>query len=182
MTETSDRYRKVAAQLTDRIRDVPEAAWDNTTPCEGWTARDVVRHLGDSAATFLGRAGADMPTLPSVDDDPLASWEAVRDTIQAALDDPALATREFESPMGTMTLEKMVGMFGIGDVLIHTWDLARATGLDEALDAEEVQRLMAVMEPNDEMMRQGTAFGPRVPVADGADPQAKLIAFTGRHP
>jgi hypothetical protein len=38
-----------------------------------------------------------------------------------------------------------------------------------------------VMEPNDAAMRQGTAFGPRVPCADDADEQTKLLAFTGRH-
>ena len=84
--------------------------------------------------------------------------------------------------MGTTTFEKSIGMFGIGDVLVHTWDLAWAVGLDERLDADEVQRLSAVMEPNDEMMRKGTAFGPRVEVADDADAQTKLLAFTGRHP
>ena len=80
-----------------------------------------------------------------------------------------------------MTLEATVGMFGIGDVLVHTWDLARATGLDERLDADEVHRLLVVMEPNDAVMRQGTAFGPKVPCPDDADEQTKLLAFTGRH-
>jgi len=67
-------------------------------------------------------------------------------------------------------------------VLIHTWDLARAVGLDERLDQDEVRRLFESMEPNDELMRQGTAFGPRVEVPDDADEQTKLLAFTGRRP
>ncbi len=82
--------------------------------------------------------------------------------------------------MGTSTLERFIGLFGVGDVLVHTWDLARATGLDERLDPDEVHRLLAAMEPNDEMMRQGTAFGPKVAVGPDADEQTQLLAFSGR--
>ena len=83
--------------------------------------------------------------------------------------------------MGKMTFEETVGAFGVGDILIHTWDLSRAVGLDERLDPDEVHRLYERCSRNDEMMR-GTAFGPKVEVPDGADEQTKLIAFTGRQP
>jgi uncharacterized protein (TIGR03086 family) len=75
-----------------------------------------------------------------------------------------------------------MSMFGLGDVLVHTWDLARATGLDDTLDPDEVHRFLTAMEPMDEMMRKGTAFGDRIDVADNADEQTRLIAFTGRQP
>lgn len=181
MSEISDRYRKVAEQFTARVTAVPDDAWDNPSPCEGWVARDVVRHMVETTNYFLAPAGVP-PVEASVDDDPVAAWVAARDTVQAALDDPDVAGREFDSGMGPMTVEKMVGMFGVADVLIHTWDLARAAGLDEALDPEEVRRVFAMMEPNDERLRQGTAFGPRVEVPDDADEQTKLLAFTGRRP
>ena len=80
--------------------------------------------------------------------------------------------------MGTSSFERFTGMFGVGDVLVHAWDLARATGLDERLDEDEVHRLFTMMEPNDAMMRQGTAFGPKVEPPPGADEQTKLLAFT----
>jgi uncharacterized protein (TIGR03086 family) len=182
MSEISERYRKVAARFTDRVRAVPDAAWDNPSPCEGWAARDVVGHVVTSTGFFLGRAGIELPEGPSVDDDPLGAWERACDAMQSALDSPETASHEYETPMGRATLEQTVGQFGVGDVLVHTWDLARATGQDETLDADEVRRLYAVMEPNDEMMRQGTAFGPRVPVPPDADDQTQLIAFTGRRP
>ena len=180
MSDTAERYRKVAAAFTERVEQVPAGAWDNPTPCEGWAARDIIRHIVDTTAYFLGdKMAAD---LPSVDEDPVAAWKAARDQIQSALDDPALATMEVESPMGTSTFEHLVGIFGVGDVLVHTWDLARATGLDETLDPVEVSRLFAFMQPMDEMMRQGGAFGPKVEVPDDADEQTRLIAFTGRTP
>ncbi|HVF74774.1 MAG TPA: TIGR03086 family metal-binding protein [Acidimicrobiales bacterium] len=178
MSEIADRYRNVAQQFTDRLTAVPDDAWDNPAPCEGWVARDVVRHLVDTASFFLG-GGVD---APSVDDDPVGAWTAVRDAIQSALDNPEVAQRQVDSPMGAMTIEQLIARFGIADTLVHTWDLARATGLDEKLDPEEVVRVYKAMEPLDERMRGGTAFGPRVPVPGDADDQTKLIAFTGRTP
>jgi uncharacterized protein (TIGR03086 family) len=73
-------------------------------------------------------------------------------------------------------------MFGTSDILVHTWDLARATGLDETLDPDEVHGLLAGMEPMDAVLRQSGHFGPRVDVPADADEQTRLIAFTGRHP
>lgn len=182
MSETSERFRKVADTFTARVTTVPDSAWDNPSPCPDWVTRDVVRHLVDTTNYFLGQAGVGPVEAPSVDDDPVGAWTAARDAVQAALGDPELATREYDTGMGRMTLEKMIGMFGVADVLIHTWDLARAAGLDDTLDPEEVRRVYAMMEPNDAMLRQGTAFGPRVEVPDDADEQTKLIAFTGRQP
>ncbi len=159
---------------------MPADAWDRPSPCEGWVARDVVTHVVNAAGMFLGRVGVELPAGPSPEDDLVGAWETGRDAVQSALEDPEVASREYEGPMGTATLEQTISMFGVGDVLVHTWDLARATGLDERLDADAVHRLLLAMEPHDAMMRQGTAFGPRVEVPVDADEQTKLLAFTGR--
>lgn len=180
MSEVSDRYRKVAASFTARVAAVPEGDWDRPSPCEGWVARDVVGHVVEAAHRFVGRVGIELPQGPSVQEDPSGAWTAARDGLLAALDDPAVALLEFDTPMGTSTLEQFCGLFGVGDVLVHTWDLSRATGLDERLDADEVHRLLKAMEPNDEMMRQGDAFGPRIAVGPHADEQTQLLAFSGR--
>jgi uncharacterized protein (TIGR03086 family) len=183
MSEISERYRKVAGVFTERVQAVPPDAWNNPAPCEGWRARDVVRHLVEwMPGLFLERAGIDVPEGPSVDEDPVAAWAVATSAIQAALDDRDLATREFESQAGRHTVEQAVDMLGTPDVLVHTWDLARATGLDETLDADEVHRLYVGMEPYDELLRNSGHYGPRVAVPDDADEQTKLIAFTGRQP
>lgn len=121
----------------------------------------------------------------TVEVDPAAAWAVVRDAIQRALDDPAVAGRIADcGPPGRMSLEAAVDMTCTPDVLVHTWDLARAAGLDEGLDPDEVRRQVAVVEslpPEvDEAMRRSGHYGPRVEVADGADAQARLLAFTGR--
>ncbi len=183
MSEISERYKKVATQFTRRAKAVPENAWDNPAPCDGWVARDVVQHMVEwIPAFFESNAALELTSGPSVDDDPAGAWEALSDGIKAALDDPVVAVREFDMQMGRYTIEDAVATFCIGDILIHTWDLARATGLDERIDAEEVHRLFEAMEPIDDVLRESGHYGPRVHVRDDADEQTKLIAFSGRRP
>ena len=183
MSEISERFRTVAAGFTARVEGVPDGGWESPAPCEGWVARDVVRHLADWTPEFFGeRYGVSFGEVPSVDDDPVAAWASVRDTMQAALDDPAVAGTEADGPMGRKSLAEMFAMIALPDVLVHTWDLARATGQDESLELSEVAAMYEGMEPMDEMIRGSGMFGPRVPVPDDADPQTKLIAFTGRQP
>jgi uncharacterized protein (TIGR03086 family) len=185
VSEFSDHYQKVAAQFTKRVVAVPDGAWDNPAPCEGWVARDIVRHLVEWVPGFFSHfAALDLGAMPSVDADPVAAWSALDASLRAALDDPAVATREFEFAMHgtTYTVEHAVDQFVSGDLVVHTWDLARATGLDETLDADEVHAMLVAMEPMDEALRQSGHYGPRVMVPDDADEQTKLIAFTGRQP
>jgi uncharacterized protein (TIGR03086 family) len=183
VSETAERYRRVAGQFTERVKAVPADAWDNPAPCEGWVARDVVRHMIEwMPAMCLTGAGLEVPAVPSVDDDPVGAWVGISDALQAALDDPEVATREFDMRAGRVTVEDAVGTFCMGDVLIHTWDLARATGLDETLDPDEVHGMYEGILPMDEVLRQSGHYGPRVEVPADADEQTKLIAFTGRVP
>ena len=183
MTEIADRYRRVAAGFTERARHVTPDAWERAAPCEGWVARDVVRHLVEWVPAFFQAAGG--PDLPSgsVDDDPAGAWSALTDAIQRALDDSAASSATIAHPRaGTHRFDDAIDIFVTGDVLVHTWDLARAAGLDETLDPDEVERQLAGMEPWDEALRSSGQYGPRVAVPDGADAQSRLIAFTGRRP
>ena len=185
MESVSERYDGVAETFTTRVREVPESAWENEAPCEGWVARDVVRHLVEWVPGFFSdHAGLDLGVgdAPSVDDDPLGAWLALDRGLRAALADPSVASRTFELHGATRTIEEAVGMFILGDVLVHTWDLARATGLDETLDADEVHGMLEGMLPMDEVLRSSGHYGARVAVPDDADEQTRLIAFTGRRP
>ena len=184
MSEIAERYERVASRFTDRARSVPAGAWDRPAPCEGWVARDVVRHLVEWFPAFLSAAGGpSLPAGPPVDDDPAAAWVTMSDGIQSLLDDPAASDTEIHHPQaGSHRLEDAVATFFLGDVLIHTWDLARATGLDEHLDPDVVHDMLIGMEPLDEVLRASGQYGPRVAVTPDADEQTRLIAFTGRTP
>jgi uncharacterized protein (TIGR03086 family) len=103
--------------------------------------------------------------------------------VQALLDDPATATRRFAHPhAGEHALPDAITQFLLGDVLVHTWDLARATGQDETLDAAEVAAMLDGIEAYDDALREGGQYGAKVVVPAGASPQDRLLAFLGRRP
>jgi uncharacterized protein (TIGR03086 family) len=183
MTDIAERYRKVAAGFTQRAQAVAADQWENPSPCEGWVARDVVRHLVDWIPGFLSVGPVAVPAGPSVDDDPVGAWRTLNDGLQGALDNPAVAAAEFVHPAaGQLTVERAIADFMLGDVLVHTWDLARATGQDDALDADESRRLLERMEQYEPAVRDSGHYGQRTEVPEDADVQTRLIAFTGRQP
>mgnify|MGYP001339115595 CR=1 FL=1 len=179
----ADRFHRMAARFTEVARAVPAAAWDGSSPCAGWTARDIVRHMTEWMPGMMTNIGLPLQPLPSADDDPLGAWTSLAEQLQALLDDPTIASREIVlGPAGTHTVESGIGMIMLGDIVIHTWDLARATGMDDTLDPDMVHGMLDGMRPMDEMLRSSGHYGAKVAVPADADEQTQLIAFTGRDP
>ncbi|MEJ2859723.1 TIGR03086 family metal-binding protein [Actinomycetospora flava] len=180
-TETpADRHRRIAAAFTERVHGTGD--WDVPTPVPEWRARDVVGHLTGWSTGFLASSGVDLPPGPG-DGDPVAAWDAHVAAVQALLDDPGTAGRVIENPhMGAMELAAMLDMIYTTDVLMHTWDLARATGQDDRLDPGECAVLVDGMEGMEEIIRSSGQYGPRVAVPDDADAQTRLLGFIGRDP
>ena len=81
-----------------------------------------------------------------------------------------------------MPLPAAIAQFFTGDVFMHTWDLARATGQDERLDQQTCADMLAGMEPIEELLRSSGQYGPGVPVPVDADVQTRLLGFIGRDP
>lgn len=184
MTSAADEHRVIAGAFTDRVRGVRPEAWDDPAPCEGWVARDVVRHLVEWFPAFLkAGAGVDLPQGPPVDEDPVAAWNVHSNGVQALLDDPATQGRVLTNEhIGEVPLDQAVDRFYTADVFLHTWDLARATGQDERLDPDRCAQMLEGMLPLDELLRTSGQYGPRVEVPDTADVQTRLLAFIGRNP
>ena len=184
MSAPSESHRRHAAGFTARVESVADGGWDRPAPVEGWEARDVVRHLVEWFPGFLhSGTGISLPSGPSVDDDPVGAWATQRDAIQALLDDPGTADLVLSNPhLGEVPLPDAIDRFYTDDVFMHTWDLARATGQDETLDAEMCRLLYEGMLPMDAILRSSGQYGPRVPVPDDADPQTLLLGFIGRRP
>lgn len=180
--DPAERHRRIAATFTDRVRGTKD--WDVPAPVAGWTARDVVRHLVEWLPSFLAAgAGVELPAGPGADDDPVAAWQVHRDGVQALLDDPGTPRRTLSNPhIGEVPLDQAIDRFYTSDVFMHTWDLARATGQDDRLEADLCERLLAGMEPIDDVLRSSGQYGPRVSTPDGADATTRLVGFIGRDP
>ncbi len=183
MSEIAERYERRANAFTDKVAAVPDDQWSAPSPCEEWTARDVVEHVVNSQGMFLGFVGREQVDLPSLDDDPEGAVRAATGRILQDLKDPDLAAETFEGFMGTQAFEASVDRFLSADLVVHGWDLARATGQDDTIPTEDVTALHASLgDFPEEAMRSPGAFGPEVEVADDASDQDKLIAFLGRRP
>jgi uncharacterized protein (TIGR03086 family) len=180
----AEEWRRIGGGFSARVDGASPEAWDNPAPVAGWTARDVVRHLVEWFPAFLESGSGvrlDVPT--AVDDDPVAAWHELERGVRALLDDPSTPTTMLSNRhVGDVPLDQAVSRFFTGDVFMHTWDLARATGQDDTLDPERCAAMLAGMEPIEEMMRASGQYGPRVEVPADADAQTRLLGFIGRDP
>lgn len=177
----ADRYRRLADRFSTVVDAVPADAWDRSSPCEGWTAEQVLGHVAESQHGFLERFELAPPIegLSTID-----QWIAVRDAMQAALDDPAKAGTAYDGMFGRTTFAETTDQFMCADLVVHSWDIARAAGLSEheELPADEVALLDERLRPMGDALRSPGAFGPEVPVPDDASPQDRLLGFLGRQP
>ena len=193
MTTIADRYRRRADAFERKVAAVPPDGWSGPSPCAAWSARDVVDHIIAMHGSMLRPLGRGLSQAPSVADDPLAAFRAARADVEVVLDDPDLAGRDCETPTGPMTAEQHIDRVVSDDLVLHGWDLAKATGQDDTMDPEDVERLwssMAAIPPElMEKLRTPDAFGPgievfgpEVEVATDARPQHRLLGAMGRDP
>jgi uncharacterized protein (TIGR03086 family) len=185
MSESAaQEFRQIGGRFAALAAGVRPGRWDDPSPVEEWTARDVVRHLVEWFPPFLADgAGIELPGGPSVDDDPSGAWQHLYDQVLGLLEDPASAEKVLSNPhIGDVPLPQAISQFFTGDVFQHTWDLARATGQDATLDPERCAAMLAGSEPYEDAMRHSGQYGPRVEVPEDADAQSKLLGFIGRDP
>ena len=174
MSETLDRYTSLAADFGARVHGATD--WSATSPCESWTAREVAAHIISGHRRLVGAENTEV----GADEDVVAAWDDATAGLKAVLADDAKAGASVPTPFGPMPLEQMVGRFVCMDVLVHTWDLARATGQDEALQADAVESAYSGLKPMDAMLRSPGIFGPKVESAPDADAQTQFLNFLGR--
>ena len=166
-TDAVARHERACAGFS-RVVDAGSGRWDSPSPCTEWDARGVVEHVIGFHEVLVLRPSGVKAHRPREGTE--ARWAATRDAILAALagdvpDDiarllPALTT----------------------DVVVHTWDLARAVGADVALDPELCERALRALASNEGGLPSSEMFGARVPVADDAPVQDRLLGLYGRDP
>ena len=179
----AEHHREVAALFTEKVLGTTD--WNAPAPVEGWLARDVVDHLVTWLPEFLrsrGLPGLDHDDNRDATADPVEAWRAHAADVQALLEGPAAGVPVDDPHLGGRRLDELVDMIYTGDVFLHTWDLARATGQDDTLDPETCQAMLVGMAPTEDAMRSSGQYGARVDVPADADVQTRLIGFIGRDP
>jgi uncharacterized protein (TIGR03086 family) len=176
-----DLYRRATARAIGVARRVEPDQLGDPTPCSAWNVQDLLDHLTGGTEYLLAalEQREPAPRQGTAATDYEAGVAAVLDGLAApgALDRMCMSPLGFEWPVG----QAVAGTFM--DVLIHTFDLARATGQDERLDPELVEWCIAMFLPDmPERGRQAGIVGPAVQIGADAAPQDVLLAAMGRTP
>jgi uncharacterized protein (TIGR03086 family) len=176
MAEVGDRYRRRADAFAAVIDGVAPGDWGRPSPCEGWTARDVVAHVvGFSGQVLRERAGVSVD-VPAVEDDPAGAFRGIRAAVQRALDDADTTAEVSYYLDGSLSF----------DLPQHQWDLAVATGQDATLDPAEVEflwrELSGVRQGWWDWHHRNGWYGPPVDVPEDAALQDRVLGMIGRDP
>jgi uncharacterized protein (TIGR03086 family) len=166
------------------LAGVAPGRWSVPSPCAGWCVADVAGHvIGDLRGTEAMARGryaqseADDPGS-AAGDDPLAAWRAARADMMAALD-PAALDRLVPGPWGQMPLGEILERSAM-EFLVHTWDVAQATGQAAVLDPGLVRDALGPARQFAPLARLSGLVGPECAVPEDADDLTRLLAIFGR--
>lgn len=171
--------------LEDRT-DAPDDAWSLPTPDEGWTVRDLVNHLTSeqlwAPELLAGRTIEDVGDVLDGDvlgDDPVDAWVDASVQARETFLAPGALDRTVHLSYGETGAAEYCAQMTF-DLVVHAWDLARATGQDEHLDPALVEWALRYGEARRPLLERSPLFaGPR-DVAAGDDDLTRLLALTGR--
>ncbi len=181
LTDALDGFRQ-------RLEGVDAADWTAATPCADWDVRALVNHVlgelvwipplleGKTIAEVGDRFDGDM-----LGDDPLGAWTAAATEAVAAASQRGAQERTVHLSFGDFPGGDYLGQV-TSDVILHSWDLARAVGASDRLSAPAVEFVNDFLSPQIDAWRAAGAFGPAADTDDGADAQDRLLAQTGRSP
>jgi uncharacterized protein (TIGR03086 family) len=175
-------------RTSDVVSNVKDDQLDGRTPCERMPLRALVAHVGGLAEAFAAAARKDLGPLtdtPPRDDAELApDWRTAYPdrlaALAAAWQDPGAWTGMTRA--GSVDLPgEVAGSVALAEVVIHGWDLARATGQSYDCDAATAQACLTHLAQFDTSGTEGL-FGPAVPVAGDAPALHRVVALSGRDP
>jgi uncharacterized protein (TIGR03086 family) len=144
--------------------------WDRRSPCDAWDARGVLEHVIGFHDVLLLRPLGLKPNRPR--DDPQVRWQLTYRSLAEALA-PDRAT-ELDTRQLIPKLTR--------DVLVHTWDLARAVGADDRLDPGWCELFYADLPADLQAFSASGMFKAPLAVNDETGVQARLLARLGRDP
>ncbi|NPC97011.1 TIGR03086 family metal-binding protein [Nocardioides sp. zg-DK7169] len=176
--------------LLATLSGLDDADLDLATPCAGTTMAELVQHLVGLTQAF--RAAADKELGPLTDTSPDADgWPPLEPGWRTALESqvPALvrAWREDEAWQGMTRAggidlpAGVAGLVALDELVLHGWDLARASSQEYRLDPPTTEACLDFVSGFDPAGTPGM-FAPAVPVDPGAPALDRLVARAGRDP
>lgn len=174
MSEAADRWHECAGAFALRLGAVGDDQWEGATPCDAWTVRQLVDHAVGTQVRFGGLLGL---RSESVD------WPGVCESMTELLSGEGVLDGTVNvGPLGEMSKIQVLDVC-TNDLLIHTWDLARAIGYSEALPVDAVSSCYQWLQDLPvELVRSAGRYVDAVSVDADADLQTKMLAFAGRKP
>jgi uncharacterized protein (TIGR03086 family) len=174
------------------VSKITPAHYALSTPCTEWNVQQLANHL--LATLDLGRAllSDEMPTIQAgpgqvpaqdlIGNDLIASYRAGAAALVAATTADAV-NRVHVTPLGDMPGAGLAG-FAALDVLVHGWDLARATGQATTLDDGLAEQLLGFAHHaiSDTTGTRAPLIGPEIATPADADATTRLVAYLGRQP
>jgi uncharacterized protein (TIGR03086 family) len=171
------------------LRELGDDEWSLRTACDAWTAHDVAGHVigGVRWAAALIEDSDDIDTIRDegfsqpgslAGPAPLAAWVAARLQLDRAVGSVG-PDKVVAWPFGEQPVDTGLGWFSL-EVLVHTWDLASAKGVQVRLDPELVHEHLVRLKPIGRYLRGPGMYGPELEAPEGADEQVRLLAFLGR--
>lgn len=166
--DAADRFSATVSATPD---------WSAASPCEGWTAADVVDHVVDTERQFLETHGAELGARPEGSPDTIwsAHLSAVRDRVT---DD--LRAREYDGFFGRTTIGATLDDFYGFDLVVHGWDLASASGRPTTFTDADMDAMEQAFVGFGEHAYDDGVFKQPVDAPEDADRQTKLLARMGR--
>jgi uncharacterized protein (TIGR03086 family) len=179
-------------QMADLIEGVPDELLGAPTPCLEYTLGDLVDHIRQFTIAFIAAAKKDTAGMRSgrAPGDAKNLGDDWRTRIPGDLSALADAWREPAAWTG-MTMAggidlpgELAGIIALDELVVHGWDVARASGQDIDQDRESLEAVYAFVKQFSsagEEAREGM-FGPEVAVPDDAPLLDRLLGLTGRDP
>ncbi|MDG4785254.1 TIGR03086 family metal-binding protein [Micromonospora sp. WMMD1102] len=181
---------RAAAPLVEIIRHVKPDQLDSPTPCAEYDVRKLVNHLlfwGPSLAG-AGRKKTVPPPARSETEldltgpDWAAALTAQVEGIVAAWAEPAAWTGTTHMGGPTELPAALVGGMVVSELVVHAWDLARATEQQPDWDGELLGYVHDEVGRTAEQGRQMGVYGPEVEVPETAPTLDRILGQVGRDP
>ena len=181
-----DLHNRAVAEFGSRVDNVGDDQWNAPTPCDDWDVRALVNHVtGEALWAPPLMNGATIEDVGDrfdgdvLGDDPKARWRTAADEAMATVAEEGVLERTVHLSFGDFPGRFYAEQL-FADYLVHSWDLARATGGNERLDPELVRACAEWFDGMESLYRDGGAIGPPVDVGADADEQTRLLARFGR--